>query len=240
MYIRLKHVLSELTLQAVRAPAQAQFVVWLEGYARVAASGEAVPLSRVQTAARALAAPLRWPVRLRDLSVLVGRRLLWRGSRRVGLPRAYRPHWPYFRTQALRLYQATAHFLRNPGHEDLPEALYRGLLLFDFGLYFACHEYFEGMWRAAHQEDRAFYHGLIQVAAAFYHYEKGNSHGAATLLGRGLGRLAAYRPAYRGLDLENLWAVLAPWEDLFRSGSPADPPRLVVQSERPFPLEEEA
>ncbi|MDR5709653.1 MAG: DUF309 domain-containing protein [Armatimonadota bacterium] len=233
MYIRLKHVLSELTLQAARAPTQARFVVWLGGYAQVAASGEAVPLSRVQTAARALAAPLHWPVRLRDLSVLVGRRLLWRTSRRVSLARAYRPYWPYFHSQALQLYRATAHLLRNLGHGDLPEALYRGLVLFDFGLYFACHEYFEEMWRVADPKDRDFYHGLIQVAAAFYHYEKGNSRGALALLRRGLAKLAAYRSGYRGVEVERAWEILLPWEDRFQHGSPAAPPRLVVQSERP-------
>ncbi len=233
MYVRLKHALSELTLQAVSTPAQARFVVWLAGYAQVAAAGEAVPLSRVQSTARALAAPLGWGVRLRDLTSLVGRRLLWRGSRRLGLARVYRPYWPYFHTQALRLYRATAHLLDHPKQEGLPDDLYRGLVLLDFGLYFSCHEYFEGMWRVARPEDRDFYHGLIQVAAAFYHHEKGNPQGAVTLLRRGLTRLAAYRPGYRGLDLERAWAVLVPWEDRFQQGGSADPPRLVVQSERP-------
>ncbi|MCS7173597.1 MAG: DUF309 domain-containing protein [Armatimonadetes bacterium] len=232
MYVSLKHTLSALSLQAVRAPAQARFAVWLAGYAQVAAAGEAVPLSRVQSTARNLAAPLGWRVRLRDLASLVGQRLLWRGSRRLGLARKYRPHWPYFHSQALRLYRATAHLLHNPGAGDLPDELYRGLVLFDFGLYFPCHEYFEGMWRAAAPGDRDFYHGLIQVAAAFYHHEKGNSRGALALLRRGLAKLAAYRPEYRGLEVSRVWEILLPWEGRFQQGGSAGPPRLVVQSER--------
>jgi hypothetical protein len=234
MYIRLKHTLSALILQAVHDPAQARFVVWLAGYAQVAAAGEAVSLFRVQSTARRLAAPLGWRVRRQDLSSLVGRRLLWRGSRRVGLARPYRPFWPYFRTQALRLYQATAHLLHHPGLGDLPDDLYRGLVLFDFGLYFSCHEYFEGLWRAAGPDGRDFYHGLIQLAAAFYHHEKGNQRGALALLRRGLAKIAAYRPGYRGMEVERAWEILAPWEDRFQQGTPADPPRIVVQSERPL------
>lgn len=232
MYIRLKHTLSALTLEAVSAPSEARFVSWLRGYAETSRGGEAVPLSRVRAVARGLAAPFGWQASMRDLAPLVSHKLLWRGSRRLALPRAYRPFWRYFWSQSLRVYQAVLYLVHHPRHPTLPEELYRGLVLFDFGLFFACHEYFEGLWRAAPEGDRAFYQGLVQVAAAFYHYEKGNPHGAVTLLRRGQSRLESYRPGVRGLDVDRIIAALEPWEGRFARAEAGSPPQFVVQSER--------
>jgi hypothetical protein len=232
MYVRLKHTLSALTLEAISAPSEARFVPWLQGYAETARAGEAVPLSRAAARARALAAPFGWRVSMRDLAPLVGQRLLWRGSRRLALPRAYRPFWAYFRPQALRMYRAVLHLVHHPRHPTLPDEFYRGLVLFDCGLFFACHEYFEGLWRAAPEGERALYQGLVQVAAAFYHDEKGNRHGAVTLLRRARSRLEPYRPGVRGLDVDRILAALQSWEARFAQGEAGGPPQFVVQSER--------
>ncbi|MEK6556862.1 MAG: DUF309 domain-containing protein, partial [Candidatus Margulisiibacteriota bacterium] len=49
-----------------------------------------------------------------------------------------------------------------------------GILLFNSGLFFECHEYLEDVWRPTTGPERNFYHGIIQAAAAFYHFEKNN------------------------------------------------------------------
>ena len=89
----------------------------------------------------------------------------------------------------------------------------------------------EALWKAAQGEAKDFYHGLVQVAAAFYHYEKGNLHGSRTLLGKGLAHLRPFPDAYLGIDLERLRRDLRPWGDHFEGGRrPSDFPRLTMRS----------
>ncbi|MDR5682582.1 MAG: DUF309 domain-containing protein [Armatimonadota bacterium] len=230
MYIRLKHALSELTLEAVATPHQARCTAWLGAYAAIASAGEAVSLSTVRVSARQLAAPIGWRLDPADLRPATRRRILWRGGDRIALPRAHRPHWGYFAPQARRLYRAVAHLHRHPSHDRLPDVLYRGLVLLDCGLFFSCHEYFEGVWRQMQGPDRAFYHGLIQVGAAFYHHEKGNRHGAVTLLRRAVDKLTPYASGCLGLDVAGLIRALRPWEDRFARGEPSPYPVFVIGS----------
>lgn len=196
----------------------------MAAYARMASAGEAQVLHRVLYEAARLAAPVGWAVSPSHLATPIHAGVLWRGRGRLALPRRYRPFWPYFRSQADRTYRATAYLRNSPA----PSAVQRGLVLFDFGLFFACHEHFEGLWRDAAPPDRDFYQGLVQLAAAFYHHEKGNRHGAAVLLGRATRRLAAYRPAHLGVDVEAVLAELARWEARFATGSPAPYPVLAA------------
>jgi hypothetical protein len=44
----------------------------------------------------------------------------------------------------------------------------------------------------------------VQVAAGFYHFEKGNAHGTRTLLGKAIAKLERYAPAYREVDVAAL------------------------------------
>jgi hypothetical protein len=202
-------------------------VAWLAAYARLASGGHAVSEELVQAEAQRLARPAGWEPSPADLAWVVRARVLWRGAGRLALPRAYRPHWAYFHAQAGRLYRATR-FLLDPPPAGEPEAsVYKGFVLFDFGLFFACHEHFEGLWRAAPPGPRSFYQGLVQLAAAFYHREKGNRRGAAALLARAVRRLAEYRPAYLGLDVDALLAQLAEWEGRLAAGSAGPYPLLV-------------
>jgi len=70
-------------------------------------------------------------------------------------------------------------------------------MLLDGGLFFECHEYFEGLWRRAPADERAFYQGIIHIAAGLYHYEKGNAHGARAKLTSGMRMLAAFAESRR-------------------------------------------
>jgi predicted metal-dependent hydrolase len=235
LYIRFKHALSELTLEAVATLDNARCTAWLAAYAETASAGEAVPMAAVRSRARQLAAPAGWRLDPTDLRPATRRHILWRGGDRMALPRAHRPYWGYFASQARRLYRAVLHLHRRPLHERLPDVLYRGLVLLDCGLFFSGHEYFEGVWRRTQGPDRLFYHGFIQVGAAFYHHEKGNRHGAVTLLRRALAKLSPYRPRHLGLGVGALLETLQPWQRRFAHGESSSYPVFVIHS-RPSTL----
>ena len=44
----------------------------------------------------------------------------------------------------------------------------KGIEEFNQGLFFECHETLEEIWLEEHGEDRAFYQGIIQIAATLY------------------------------------------------------------------------
>jgi uncharacterized protein len=83
------------------------------------------------------------------------------------------------------------------------------------GKFFQAHEAWEGAWRKAHgSEDEEFFKGLAQIGAGYTHYRRGNSHGAKTLLRRGLTRIREYGPAHAGLDVEQVAAAAEEAADL--------------------------
>ena len=86
------------------------------------------------------------------------------------------------------------------------ELLHRGVALFNGLRYWHAHEAWETLWRAAAEEERDFYQGLIMVAAGLLHLQRRNARGARNKLGEGLARLEKYEPAHRGLVVTELVA----------------------------------
>ncbi len=86
------------------------------------------------------------------------------------------------------------------------ELLHTGVALFNGLRYWHAHEAWETLWRAASDEDRDFYQGLIQVAAGLLHLQRRNARGARNKLAEGLEKLAKYEPAHRGLVVSELVA----------------------------------
>jgi hypothetical protein len=86
------------------------------------------------------------------------------------------------------------------------ELLHRGVALFNGLRYWHAHEAWETLWRAADEEDRDFYQGLIMVAAGLLHLQRRNARGARNKLTEGLAKLQPYEPAYRGLVVNELVA----------------------------------
>jgi predicted metal-dependent hydrolase len=72
------------------------------------------------------------------------------------------------------------------------------------GEYFAAHEALEDAWRAAPQDERDFFQGLVHVAVAWYQAGRGRQIGTERQLAKAIRRLTPYAPAHRGLDLEAL------------------------------------
>ena len=84
----------------------------------------------------------------------------------------------------------------------------RGLEAFRAGRYFEAHEEWERLWREASGEDRRFLQGLIQLAAALVHLERGRTAPAARLLSLSREKLAPFRDGFGGLALGRLWDLI--------------------------------
>ena len=81
-------------------------------------------------------------------------------------------------------------------------SLEKGVELFNAALYWEAHEAWEQAWTPdRHSPDRGFYKGLIQVAAGWLHYCRGNGRGAISKWRSGAAYLRPYLPRHRGLDL---------------------------------------
>jgi len=246
MYVRLKHALSMLALDAVRSPGRSgasDAVAWLSAFCDAAAAGGdpdapfAVPTAAV--AARAgprggrgrRGGPLGSGARgnsaarggsgVRALQRILDAGLVEQRDTFLFLPAGLQPHFPYMNRQVHRLAEVLRRLAAVRPLGGQAGALRRGAAFFDGGLFFECHEYFEGVWRSAPGADKAFYQGIILVAAGFYHYEKGNLHGARVKLASGIERLQRYLPAARGVRLDRWLARLAPWLAQIDTGRPA-------------------
>ena len=83
--------------------------------------------------------------------------------------------------------------------------LQRGIRLFNNREFFECHEILEEEWTHERGPRRLFLQALIHIAVAFVHEQRGNPVGACGQLGKGLSKLAAYLPAYEGVDTARLY-----------------------------------
>jgi predicted metal-dependent hydrolase len=79
-----------------------------------------------------------------------------------------------------------------------------GLDLIQSGEFFAAHEELELAWRAADEEERDFFQGLVHVTVAWYQASRGKRTGCERQLEKALRRLAPYAPAPRGVDVQGV------------------------------------
>jgi predicted metal-dependent hydrolase len=87
-----------------------------------------------------------------------------------------------------------------------PPALREFLALFNRGEYWESHEVLERPWRRNRSD---FYKGLILLASALVHAERGNRHGIVAQLRKASPLLERYRPHYLGLDVEAILSRVA-------------------------------
>ena len=71
-------------------------------------------------------------------------------------------------------------------------ALADGLRCYQAGQFFEAHEHWEAVWLKAAEPDKTFLQGLIQVTAAFHHWQRGNPEGTASLLRQALQKLERF------------------------------------------------
>src|SRR5438045_8490491 len=103
--------------------------------------------------------------------------------------------------------------------------LERGLALLRDGSYFAAHEELEDAWRAAPAGERDFYQGLVHVTVAWYQAGRGNRTGCERQLEKAARRLVPFRPAHRGVDVEDVLRQVDAAAGLVAAGSLELPPR---------------
>ena len=109
--------------------------------------------------------------------------------------------------------------------------LHQGLRCFHSGAFFEAHEHWESVWLAAQEPEKTFLQGLIQVAAAFHHFQRGNYAGTISLLRSALRRLDPYPEAFAGVAVAPLRATIRLWVGALEtpSGSPLPPlPQLQI------------
>ena len=82
----------------------------------------------------------------------------------------------------------------------------RGLHLFNEGEYFEAHDVIEELWLEVPSDDpmRDLYQGVIQAAAAIYHFDRGILSGALGLHCASVKHLRKYEPAALGLNVSQL------------------------------------
>jgi predicted metal-dependent hydrolase len=91
--------------------------------------------------------------------------------------------------------------------------------LFNGVRYWFAHEAWETLWRAAEEDERDFYQGLIQVAAGLLHLQRRNARGARNKLREGVARLQRYQPVHRGVLLDELVGISMQYLEELDAGS---------------------
>lgn len=86
-----------------------------------------------------------------------------------------------------------------------------GIILFNSGEFFKAHEVWEEIWLAAEEPEKTFLQGLIQIAAAFHHYSRGNRNGGQSLATAALAKLENLPECYAGINLGVLRLAVGQW-----------------------------
>jgi uncharacterized protein len=111
----------------------------------------------------------------------------------------------------------------------LEEAVALGCERWDARRYFEAHELLELAWKEGPVSGRALWKGIIQVAVAGVHLQRGNAEGARRLLERALGSLDRQPAATHGIDVEALRRLARAHRDVLRDG------RVPAADLGPFP-----
>lgn len=86
-----------------------------------------------------------------------------------------------------------------------------GLRSYRAGEFFAAHEHWEGVWLGSQEPEKTFLQALIQLAAAFHHYQRGNRAGTGSLLKAALDRLEGYPEEFGGIAVAPLREEIRRW-----------------------------
>jgi predicted metal-dependent hydrolase len=94
--------------------------------------------------------------------------------------------------------------LTQPELEARLDEFYTAVEEFNDGYYFESHETLEDLWMVTPWPERQFFQAIIQLAAAFVHYARGEYDGIFKLLDASLEKLAEFRPRQFGVDVDAL------------------------------------
>ena len=102
--------------------------------------------------------------------------------------------------------------------------LLEGLGCFHSGAFFEAHEHWELVWLAAREPEKTFQQGLIQVAASFHHFQRGNCAGTISLLRSALRRLDRYPEVFAGIVVGPLRVEIRSWLEALETTPRSSPP----------------
>lgn len=113
---------------------------------------------------------------------------------------------------------------------------YKAVGEFNDRYYFESHETLEDLWMVTPWPDRQFFQGIIQLAAAFVHFVRGEYPGIIKLLDGATEKLAEFAPDHFGVDVTALLQAIgrarselaALDEEQFREWDEARAPVIVV------------
>lgn len=95
-------------------------------------------------------------------------------------------------------------------NEVLPQPYLECIRRYNAGSHWHAHEVLEDLWReTGDPERRLFFQGVIQLAAAFVHAERGNMRGVRALLAKSRVKLAAVPSPYLRLDVAEVLQAMA-------------------------------
>jgi uncharacterized protein len=100
-------------------------------------------------------------------------------------------------------------------------ALAEGLRCYRNEEFFLAHEHWEGTWLKCKEPEKKFLQALIQIAAAFHHFQRSNFRGAASLLQAAMRRLDSFPSAYCDVDVESVKESVRAWLQMLDRGAPS-------------------
>ncbi len=153
---------------------------------------------------------------------------------RCVLPPDFEADWPVVRAKLLQYGAVLEGWAGQTGASTLDVVLQKSVLLFNHHLFFEVHEVLEPQWMQEQGELKKFLQGLIQIAVAFYHLERGNLMGTRSLLHEGLIKISPHSPACLGVELRDFIAgleecrqvILGLSPETYRQFSPDAIPRM--------------
>ena len=87
-----------------------------------------------------------------------------------------------------------------------------GVAHWNAGAFWEAHESWEALWNDAFDEHKRWLQGLIQYAAALFHFQRGFfANGYHRLMATATEKVADYAGTTHGMDWPRLQADLAPW-----------------------------
>ena len=95
----------------------------------------------------------------------------------------------------------------------------KGITLFNSSEWYLAHDYFEDLWHETDGQERRTIQGILQIAVAQIHLERGNRNGAIILYGEGLGRLKRFGTPELGLDIKSFCKIVASRLKLLQEGN---------------------
>jgi predicted metal-dependent hydrolase len=105
----------------------------------------------------------------------------------------------------------------------LMDALAEGVALFNDARFWHAHEAWERLWLVAAGEEKQFLQGLIQLAAAYHHVQRGTYRGGVRLFDAARTKLAPFADGHGGIGRIAAIAAAAVHRERISRGEAVDP-----------------